>query len=60
MSKDQKINILKAVFFFFVAAACLVIVFMGVPGRGRYYPLVGVPLGIWVGIGYLKKAFDKY
>ena len=60
MSKDKKINLMKAVFFLFVAVACLVIVFMGVPGRGRYYPIVGVPLGIFVAVGYLKKAFDKY
>ena len=60
MSKDKKINLLKAVFFFFVAAACVTIVFMGVPGRGKYYPLVGAPLSVMVAIGYLKKAFDKY
>ena len=57
---DKKINIIKAVFFFFVAAACLVIQFMGVPGRGRYYPLAGVVLGLFAGAGYLKRAFDKY
>lgn len=60
MSKDKKINLVKAAFFLFVAAACLIIVFMGVPGRGKYYPVVGVPLGIFVAVGYLKRAFDKY
>jgi len=60
MMNDKKVNIIKAIFCFFVAIACLVIVFMGVPGRGRYYPIVGVPLGIFVGIGFLKRAFDKY
>ena len=60
MSKDKKINLMKAVFFLFIAVACLVIVFMGVPGRGKYYPLVGAPLSVFVAIGYFKKAFDKY
>ena len=60
MRSEKRINIIKAVFCFFVAIACLIICFMGVPGRGRYYPLVGVPLGIFLGIGFLKKAFDKY
>lgn len=60
MSKDKKMNLVKAVFFFFVAVSCLIICFMGVPGRGKYYPMVGVPLGIFVAVGYLKKAFDKY
>ena len=60
MSKDKKINLLKALFFFFVAVACIVIVFMGIPGRGTYYPLIGAPLSILVGVGYLKRAFDKY
>ena len=60
MSKEKKINLVKAAFFLFVAAACLVIVFTGIPGRGKYYPIVGVPLSLFVAIGYLKKAFDKY
>ena len=60
MSKDKKMNLGKAVFFFFVAVSCLIICFMGVPGRGKYYPMVGVPLSIFVAVGYLKKAFDKY
>jgi len=60
MSKDKKINIIKAVFCFFIAIGCLIITFMGVPGRGRYYPFVGVALGIFLGVGFLKKAFDRY
>ena len=60
MTKDKKINLLKAAFFLFVAAACVVIVFVGVPGRGKYYPLVGAPLSIFVAVGYFKRAFDKY
>lgn len=60
MTKDKKINLMKALFFLFVSVACLIIVFMGVPGRGKYYPLVGVALGLFVAVGYLKKAFDKY
>ena len=60
MSKEKKINLVKAAFFLFVAVACLVIVFMGVPGRGRYYPLVGAPLSIFVAVGYVNRAFDKY
>ena len=60
MSKEKKINLVKAAFFLFVAVACLVIVFMGVPGRGRYYPLVGAPLSFFVAVGYVKRAFDKY
>lgn len=60
MSKDKKTNLLKAAFFLFVAIACLVIIFMGVPGRGRYYPIVGAALSVFVAIGYVKRAFDKY
>ena len=60
MRNDKRVNIIKAVFCFFVAIACLIICFMGVPARGKYYPFVGVALGIFLGIGFLKRAFDKY
>ena len=60
MSKDKKINLVKAAFFVFVAVSCLIICFMGIPGRGKYYPLTGVVLGVFMAVGYLKKAFDKY
>ena len=60
MMSDKKVNIIKAIFCFFIAIGCLDICFMGVPGRGRYYPLVGVVLGIFLGVGFLKRAFDKY
>jgi hypothetical protein len=60
MTKDKKINLLKAAFFLFVAIACLVIMFMGIPGRGRHYPIVGFTLSLFVAVGYVKRAFDKY
>lgn len=60
MSKDKQVNLLKAAFFLFVAIACVVIMFMGIPGRGKYYPIVGAALSLFVAVGYVKRAFDKY
>ena len=60
MSSDKKVNLMKAAFFLFVAIACVVILFMGVPGRGKHYPLVGAVLSLFVAVGYVKRAFDKY
>ena len=56
---DKGRNILKSVVFFIIALTCLSINIMGNSEEaGDAFVYIGAGLGLFLGLAYLKKAFD--
>ena len=54
---NKTANLLKALFFFFVAIVCLLLAFVG-NAKGSY-PYIGALVGTFAGVGFVRRALDK-
>lgn len=56
---DRAMNILRSIVFFFIAVCCMGLKSIGIASADAKWPYVGVILGVFLGIAYLKQAFSR-